>query len=297
MALVIIPVTRPAILDGQSNGLLDAGILQSTAGLDGGPVVRLAPTATRCWRALSGTALTAGLVLRATSVADSYRSYQQQLTTWLDRYEPDAFSGYIGTRWWPDHYDLQGRFVVRHLWYQKPTTAVAAWPGSSNHGWGLAVDIAGASGARLDWLERHAVSFGWSWEISSEPWHVHNFSGDAIPQAVLDYEEEHMSVWDERLPNPAVDGRLDPAGDYLRYANNYAADAAQGVADLASRMHALEARLDQVLSLLQSGTPVPGEVDLTDTSVSRVVSALGAVITGTTGHLVLDAGGAFAGGA
>jgi hypothetical protein len=190
MALAIIEVTKPSILNDQQNGKLDSKILLETPGLNGGPTIRLVTTATRCWRALSNTAYDEGIVLQATSIGDSYRNYDRQLATWNDRYEPDPFPGYIGVRWWPEHYDEQGRLVKAHRWYQKPRTAVAAVPGTSNHGWGLAVDVANAAGKRLDWLSANAVKFGWSWEtLPSEPWHIRNVTGDNIPLAVLNYEQ------------------------------------------------------------------------------------------------------------
>ncbi|WP_179951068.1 M15 family metallopeptidase [Xylanimonas oleitrophica] len=62
---------------------------------------------------------------------------------------------------------------------QKPT--LAATPGRSNHGWGLAVDICDYSyaGERWDWLKEHGPEFGWDnppWarrggEGPYEPWH------------------------------------------------------------------------------------------------------------------------------
>jgi len=187
MALVIVPVKLPAVLVGQSNGRLSDSILVSTPGLGGGPTVRLVQPAARAWRALSGTA---PMVLKATSVADSYRSYAQQVATFTSRYEPDRFPGYIAEKLWPAHYDLQGRFVEAHRWFQKPKTAVAAIPGTSNHGFGLAVDVANAAGSRLDWLEAHAQAYGWSWEtVPSEPWHIRYTEGDRIPAAVLAYEQ------------------------------------------------------------------------------------------------------------
>lgn len=55
---------------------------------------------------------------------------------------------------------------------------LAATPGTSNHGWGLAVDICGESyaGERWDWLAAHAPEYGWDnpeWARTSkyEPWH------------------------------------------------------------------------------------------------------------------------------
>ncbi|MCG7300034.1 M15 family metallopeptidase [Brevibacterium ravenspurgense] len=57
---------------------------------------------------------------------------------------------------------------------------LAAKPGTSMHGWGIAVDFGGgaetASGQQYDWLVAHAGEYGWEnpdWAKSSkyEPWH------------------------------------------------------------------------------------------------------------------------------
>lgn len=198
MALPIIKVVPPALLAGQENGRLPESLLVSTPGLAGGPTIRLVEPAARSWRALTAAASAAGHTLKATSAGDSYRSYERQVATFVARYEPDPFPGYIGTKWWPAHYDQQGRWVTAHLWYQKPKTAVAAAPGYSNHGLGLAVDTGeesdGDAGTEsldpltLNWLVAHAGAYGWSWENQSEPWHIRYCTGDAIPPAVLAYE-------------------------------------------------------------------------------------------------------------
>ncbi|MBO9556443.1 M15 family metallopeptidase [Cellulomonas sp.] len=61
---------------------------------------------------------------------------------------------------------------------QRPTLAAA--PGTSNHGWGLAVDLTGgiddAASAQHTWMDAHAAEFGWvnpDWAKSErfEPWH------------------------------------------------------------------------------------------------------------------------------
>lgn len=74
--------------------------------------------------------------------------------------------------------------------YQAGTGNVAAVPGTSNHGWGRAVDITGYEGNDLrrgpsgrsyrvnaivwDWLIAHAGAYGYSWgtgDASGEAWH------------------------------------------------------------------------------------------------------------------------------
>jgi LAS superfamily LD-carboxypeptidase LdcB len=58
---------------------------------------------------------------------------------------------------------------------------LAATPGKSNHGWGLAVDFCADSysGQRWDWLKEHGPQYGWdnpAWAREGgagpyEPWH------------------------------------------------------------------------------------------------------------------------------
>jgi LAS superfamily LD-carboxypeptidase LdcB len=77
----------------------------------------------------------------------------------------DSYRSYAGQR---DAYD------------RKP--ALAAWPGTSNHGWGLAVDLCGgvnsAGTAQWTWMNANAGRFGFvnpDWARSGaekpEPWH------------------------------------------------------------------------------------------------------------------------------
>lgn len=58
----------------------------------------------------------------------------------------------------------------RYFWANQPPPA--AYPGTSNHGWGIAVDIPFADAQ--SWLMRNAHRFGWSWDEGrrvGEPWH------------------------------------------------------------------------------------------------------------------------------
>jgi hypothetical protein len=183
MALPVHDVTMPISLSGQSNGKLAADRLVDTAGQAGGPVVRLCRPAYRAWRAMCAAAKSAGHIFKAVSYYDSYRPYSVQETIFKQRYRR---VGYETAIWW------DGSYWVHH------TGAVAAIPGTSNHGWALAVDIGeekdGDSGTEsidqgsVDWLVRNAWRYGFSAEVQSEPWHWRYYAGDDVPQAVLDYE-------------------------------------------------------------------------------------------------------------
>ena len=67
----------------------------------------------------------------------------------------------------------------QHYWrlYQNGTGNVAAVPGTSNHGWGVAVDfgspIDNASSDMHAWLRSNAAGYGWFWAGNDfgEPWH------------------------------------------------------------------------------------------------------------------------------
>lgn len=167
----------PASLKGQNNGRLVLSVLRQTPGMNGGPTVTLTETATRCWRALCAAAEDDNLVLQITSAADSYRPYAVQQAIFKQRYSPTPIPG------------RPTKTCNGITYWQKPNTATAACPGTSNHGWGLACDIKDATGKRLTWLLANAPRFGFVWELSSEAWHIRNVTGDAIPRAVLDYEE------------------------------------------------------------------------------------------------------------
>lgn len=201
MAFPVRTITRSALLIGQANGKLDPNILMSTPGQAGGPTVILIKPAARAWRAMCAAAKRSGHTLKATSVADSYRIYAIQERIFRDRYTTSYLAGRPYRMW-------NGR-----RWYQKPGTAVAAVPGTSNHGWGQAVDTgeerdSDAGTESLDdptlrWIIDHAQTYGWSHEIQSEPWHLHYFAGDRIPQAVLDYERSLHHQEDDMTPEQA----------------------------------------------------------------------------------------------
>jgi hypothetical protein len=179
-------VVKPAAIRGRQNGKLPTDLLGVVAGLAGGPTVRLVDPARRAWRALSAAATQAGHTLKATSTNDSYRPYAVQERIFRERYT-NTPNGTPAKHW-------QGK-----KWFLKPDFAAAAVPGTSNHGWGLAVDTGeekdGDTGTRsldtttLDWLVDNEERFGFSHEIQSERWHIRYFAGDDVPAAVHQFEK------------------------------------------------------------------------------------------------------------
>lgn len=177
--LPIRPLTKPACLRGQKNGELAAGILKR-CGI--GNFLLVEPAARSC-RALVAAAEAAGFQVRATG---TYRTLKQQEQLFLSRYTTKELPGRPTKRWNGVTY------------WQLPKTAMAAVPGTSNHGWGLAVDFAeeldgdvqpeSVSPRFVKWLCRQASRYGFSAELQSEPWHWRYVAGDKIPAAVLAWE-------------------------------------------------------------------------------------------------------------
>lgn len=74
---------------------------------------------------------------------------------------------------------------------------LAAVPGTSNHGWGLAVDlgapISSGTSPEYVWLRVHGPDFGWdnpSWAraggMKPEPWHFEFFAAGPVPNRAID---------------------------------------------------------------------------------------------------------------
>jgi len=179
MKLPVEKVVMPSCLKGQVNGKLDQQLLQPC----GISSFKMVEPAARAMRALVADVSARGIKVRATS---TYRTYAQQEALFRSRYTLEPLPGRPTKRW-------NGR-----TWYQKPGTASAAVPGTSNHGLGLAVDFAeerdGKPGVEsvsdrfVRWLIKNAATYGYSAELQSEPWHWRYVAGDNIPQAVLDFE-------------------------------------------------------------------------------------------------------------
>jgi len=166
----IVPVKMPKDLKGCEPGKLDARLLREVSG---GKMHHIASYA---WEAMMSRAKKDGVVLKPTSTADLYRSYDMQKKAFLTRYVlTDTGSG--ATK------EFEGK-----TWYKKKGMATLATPGKSNHNLGLAVDVANANGKILNWMIKNVKDFGFSWEVvPEEPWHLRYVAGDDVPAAVLEF--------------------------------------------------------------------------------------------------------------
>lgn len=140
-----------------ANGRLPASALAPIAG------GQLERTAAAAWNAMNVEARRNGLELRPTGSRSSYRNYADQ----------------------------------EHFWnlYQSGKGNLAARPGTSNHGWGLAVDVA-TQGMR-SMIDRIGRKYGWAkaWsDAPSEWWHLKYRAG----------------VWSGKDPGPTGSGAPAP---------------------------------------------------------------------------------------
>ncbi len=173
----VVKITLPKDLEGVKPGELPENLLRPIEGK--GKLHHLAADA---YEAMDEAANAEGIDLSPTSQADTYRSLAVQEYGFYQRYTDNPNKKQAKEK--PKIY--KGK-----AWYLKsPKLAPMATPGTSNHNLGLAVDIANASGKRLEWLARHAPRFGWSWEFTSgaEPWHIRYVAGDNVPDAVKEWK-------------------------------------------------------------------------------------------------------------
>lgn len=206
LKLPVSPVVMPACLAGQRNGSIDRHLLVRT----NAPELLMVAPAARSFNAMQAACeAETGHRIRAVS------GYRTDYTQWWGfggggaRYEPCSRAVWLLTpkdrrKEWPDV--ARRDFAARHptlpipdaRWWVKINVgtvlkpryrATAAVPEESNHGWAIALDIRSIPAKVVAWLVANAWRYGFSAEIQSEPWHWRYFAGDAIPAAVIEYEE------------------------------------------------------------------------------------------------------------
>lgn len=178
----VLPIVMPSDLLGVDNGEIPANLLRPLKGSPG----QLHHEAATAFNCLQLAAYFAGIELKPVSPADTYRPYAAQQRLFKQRYSttPTGRQPEV-TRTWN-----------KTKFYLKKGVAPSATPGTSNHGWGLAVDISSASGARLAWMlgkdiwSSPVVQYGFSWEVkegaNAESWHIRYVCGDTPPAKVLE---------------------------------------------------------------------------------------------------------------
>lgn len=182
------PMVLPSMLKGQINGRLDAKLLAKVA--TGGRMLKPAAAA---FNALYAEAKKNGITL--INIGD-YRSFDGQLAMFKDRYslvdggrKPQVTRTYEGK-----------------TWYLKKGKSPSAAPDptgkrGSNHGWGLAIDLAvegkkgelvgmGSAKRSFKWLCENAPKYGFFLQGDNpkspefEAWHWQFCMGDDLPPAL-----------------------------------------------------------------------------------------------------------------
>jgi len=147
----------PPELSVDSNGCISTALLQEI-----GPGCFLYKRAAAAWEKLCTAARHDGFELKPINSRSCYRTVKEQEDVFLTRYEKVDTSG-------------QGTVIWRNgFWKRKPGFASAAVPGTSDHGLGLAINVAQMrrGGVLLAWMLQHAYSHGWCWRFQNQPWHL-----------------------------------------------------------------------------------------------------------------------------
>lgn len=164
------PIVLPPEMKNQSNGKIAPILLHDIPG--GG---KLEAYTYWYWTVLQQECAKAGVTLTYTG---TYRTYQQQEALFLSRYTTEHVSNNM-KRWNGTAY------------YLRPHMAEAAIPGTSNHGMGIAIDMAlnGYSNNAVS-IDQHGLDvvkyiiaahdLGFSWEGDPqsdlfEPWHIRHY--------------------------------------------------------------------------------------------------------------------------
>ena len=152
-------IIKPADLAGKQNGQLPDNLLTAITG------GQLHKNAAPAYTAMKTAAAKTGITIKPTSSADTYRLLAIQEQAFFTRYSPKPTTSTVT------------RTYRGQTYWLKKGYAPSASPGTSNHGWGLAIDIANATGKTFTWLVNNANKYGFyigvadSTSPNFEPWH------------------------------------------------------------------------------------------------------------------------------
>lgn len=215
----------PSSLAGQPNGAVDSRLLAQVDQRTGLSWLMLTVVA-RSMRAMHVAAKQAEFHLTSTGRGRTLAGQWDIFGGARKRYEPCTYAEYLvakpfgRAKQWPD---AERHLVARLLRITIPEArywrkikqanggylATAAVPGTSNHGWWGADDMAENIGGvlkplsrgALQWLYDNAPSFGFRWELKSETWHLVWFGGNSVTRRTLDIE---TPAPDAPIPGPAL---------------------------------------------------------------------------------------------
>jgi hypothetical protein len=200
MVMSIAPVKYPTELQNQSNGDIDPSLLKLI-----GTNTYMLKVAADWYAVLQKEFQKANGRPLSFTFGGGYRTWKQQYNLFVSRYEKVSYATYLVTpstrrKVWPAEVGPNRPLNPSKSYWRKKVIgtlpngtnrypATAAVPGTSNHGWGLACDLAigvpehatGLTGTDRTWLENNIARFGFSYESTSEPWHVRYVMGDVCP--------------------------------------------------------------------------------------------------------------------
>ena len=141
--------------------------------------------AARSWLAMVRAAAQDNIFLNLNTPFKAYRKMEQQIEIFKKR-----FILIDGQENLSDDDAIRVEFENK-IWQLKPNEIYAAVPGTSSHGYGLAVDIQNAVLSHVKaWLNKNAAQFGFVREYDFEPWHfTYIKSREGIPSRVLETEK------------------------------------------------------------------------------------------------------------
>ena len=159
------------------------------------------------------------------NAADNYKKMIDDMK--LDGISPTKV---VGFRSYESQYNIVDWDTLQSTGKFKTTwdsTVTAAMPGTSNHGWGKAIDVVNSKAAQ-DWIRENGVKYGWVWYTKdggegqgiNEPWH-------------FTYSEDKVGV---DIQNRTVDSTsASPASTILQYG-----DTGNAVTDIQQRLMYLD---------------------------------------------------------
>jgi hypothetical protein len=186
------PLINPSDAVATENGKLPPDKLVNVL-FHGSGLGKLRPLTARAWFWMMTLCLNeTGYQLTISSVPDAYRTYGIQEWAFRDRFRTP----------WNPLCSFTSRTWLGKVWWLLRGKALAATPGKSNHGQGLALDVfvwEQVKGVWVkssitkypllhEWLVVNAPTFGFYWNVASEAWHMEFCLGDTVPQRVLDIE-------------------------------------------------------------------------------------------------------------